>query len=92
MVEACDQFGKQVLEPWVEKVENGENPKEVMLAMAEMGLLGLAAPEEYGGLGGSWRMLALAIEKLAEYNGALCEYIYMSNCNFIFPFLKYCTE
>ena len=30
MVEACDQFGKQVLEPWVEKVENGENPKEVM--------------------------------------------------------------
>ena len=27
MVEACSQFGKQVLEPWVERVENGENPK-----------------------------------------------------------------
>jgi alkylation response protein AidB-like acyl-CoA dehydrogenase len=92
MVEACDEFGKKVLEPWVKRVENGENPKEVLVAMANLGLLGLAAPEEYGGLGGSWRMLALAIEKLAEYNEALCEYIYMSNCNFIFPFLKYCTE
>ena len=23
MVEACDEFGKKVLEPWVERVENG---------------------------------------------------------------------
>lgn len=92
MMEACDEFGKKVLEPWVERVENGENPKEVFASMAELGLLGLAAPEEYGGLNGTWRMLALAIEKLSEYNEALCEYIYMANCNFIFPFLKYCTE
>ena len=92
MVEACDEFGKKVLEPWVERVENGENPKEVFKQMAELGILGIAAPEEYGGLDGSWRMLALACEKLAEYNEALVEYIYMANCNFIFPFLKYCTE
>lgn len=91
LVAACDEFGRKVMEPWVERVENGEDPKEVLLAMADLGLLGLAAPEEYGGLGGSWRMLALAIEKLAHYNEALCEYIYMSNCNFILPFLKYCT-
>ena len=92
LVNACDEFGQRVLEPWVEKVENGENPKEVFLEMAKLGMLGVAAGEEYDGMGGTWRMLALAIEKMAEYNEALCEYIYMANCNFIFPFLKYGTE
>jgi len=92
MVEACTQFGEQVMEPWAERVENGENAKEVIKSMAELGILGIAAPEEMGGLNESWRMLALAIEKLAEYNEALCEYIYMANCNFIYPMLKYGTK
>lgn len=92
LVQACEEYGQRVLDPWVEKVENGENPKEVFLSMAELGILGVAAGDEYGGMGGTWRMLALAIEKLAEHNEALCEYIYMANCNFIFPFLKYGTE
>lgn len=92
ILEACDAFGKQVMKPWVERVENGENAKEVIEQMAELGILGIAAPESLGGINSSWRTLAIAIEKLAEYNEALCEYIYMANCNFIFPFLKYCTK
>ena len=92
MVDACQQFGEQVMEPWAARVEAGENAKEVIQSMAELGILGIAAPEELGGLNESWKMLALAIEKLAEYNEALCEYIYMANCNFIYPMLKYGTK
>lgn len=92
MIDACAEFGEKVMAPWAERVENGENAKEVIEKMAELGILGIAAPEEYGGLNESWRMMALAIEKLAEYNEALCEYIYMANCNFIYPMLKYGTK
>lgn len=92
IVAACHEFGKKIMAPWVERVEKGENARPVMEEMANLGILGLAAPEEFGGLNSSWRTLALAIATLAEYNEALCEYIYMSNCNFIFPILKYGTK
>ena len=71
ILEACEAFGKQVMEPWVERVEKGENAREVIEQMAELGILGIAAPEELGGINSSWRTLAIAIEKLAEYNEAL---------------------
>lgn len=41
-------------------------PYEVVKGMAEMGLFGLPFPEEYGGMGGDYFTLCLAIEELAR--------------------------
>jgi alkylation response protein AidB-like acyl-CoA dehydrogenase len=41
-------------------------PYEVVRQMAEMGLFGLPFPEEYGGMGGDFFALCLAIEELAR--------------------------
>jgi len=41
-------------------------PYDVVRGMAEMGLFGLPFPEEYGGMGGDYFALCLAIEELAR--------------------------
>jgi short-chain 2-methylacyl-CoA dehydrogenase len=41
-------------------------PYEVVRGMADMGLFGLPFPEEYGGMGGDYFTLCLAIEELAR--------------------------
>jgi short-chain 2-methylacyl-CoA dehydrogenase len=41
-------------------------PYEVVAGMAEMGLFGLPFPEEYGGMGGDYFALCLALEELAR--------------------------
>jgi short/branched chain acyl-CoA dehydrogenase len=41
-------------------------PYEIVKQMAEMGLFGLPFPEEYGGMGGDYFALALALEQLGR--------------------------
>ncbi|MCU1413639.1 MAG: acyl-CoA dehydrogenase [Microbacteriaceae bacterium] len=41
-------------------------PYEVVAGMAQMGLFGLPFPEEYGGMGGDYFALCLALEELAK--------------------------
>ena len=41
-------------------------PYEVVAGMAEMGLFGLPFPEEYGGMGGDYFALCLALEELGR--------------------------
>ncbi|MFY9713196.1 MAG: acyl-CoA dehydrogenase family protein [Microbacterium sp.] len=41
-------------------------PYEVVAGMAEMGLFGLPFPEEYGGMGGDYFALCLALEEIAK--------------------------
>ena len=41
-------------------------PYEVVAGMADMGLFGLPFPEEYGGMGGDYFALCLALEELGK--------------------------
>jgi len=51
MVETVRRFVKQDLEPISQKVEDEDRiPDEIVQKMRELGLFGLAIPEEYGGL------------------------------------------
>jgi butyryl-CoA dehydrogenase len=45
--------------------ESGRFPAETIAKLAEMGLLGLPVPEEYGGAGGDKLSIAIALEELA---------------------------
>ena len=46
--------------------ENGEFPHDNFRGLADLGLLGLTIDEEYGGSGGTFRQLAIAVEEVAR--------------------------
>ena len=47
--------------------ERGEFPYDIVAKMGRMGLFGLPVPEEYGGMGGDYLALCLALEELARW-------------------------
>src|SRR4051795_10217255 len=51
--------------------ESGEFPYDVMQQMGRMGLFGLPFPEDYGGMGGDFLSLCLAIEELARVDSSV---------------------
>ncbi len=56
-------FADKVVAPVAaEHDKNHTFPYEVIAKMGEMGLFGLPFPEEYGGMGGDYFALALALE------------------------------
>ena len=60
-------FAREVVAPVAAKHDAEHSfPYEVVAGMAEMGLFGLPFPEEYGGMGGDYFALCLALEELAK--------------------------
>jgi short-chain 2-methylacyl-CoA dehydrogenase len=49
----------------------GEFPYRIVAAMGEMGLFGLPFPEQYGGMGGDYFALGLALEELARVDSSV---------------------
>ena len=49
----------------------GEFPYPLVAQMADMGLFGLPFPEEYGGMGGDYFALCLAIEELGRVDSSV---------------------
>jgi alkylation response protein AidB-like acyl-CoA dehydrogenase len=60
-------FAKSVVAPVAAKHDAEHSfPYEVVAGMADMGLFGLPLPEEYGGMGGDYFALCLALEELGK--------------------------
>ncbi|AYA24415.1 acyl-CoA dehydrogenase [Rhodococcus gordoniae] len=60
-------FARTVVAPVAAKHDAEHSfPYEVVQGMAEMGLFGLPFPEEYGGMGGDYFALCLALEELGK--------------------------
>lgn len=60
-------FARTVVAPVAAKHDEEHSfPYEVVAKMGEMGLFGLPFPEEYGGMGGDYFALALALEELGK--------------------------
>ena len=67
-----EDFAREVVAPAAPAYdESGEFPYDVVAQMAEMGLFGLPFPEEYGGMGGDYFTLCLAIEELARADSSV---------------------
>jgi alkylation response protein AidB-like acyl-CoA dehydrogenase len=66
--ETARRVAREVVAPRAAEIdETGEYPEDVFEAFRDVGLLGLAAPEKYGGSGAGILPLALAIEEVAKY-------------------------
>jgi short-chain 2-methylacyl-CoA dehydrogenase len=65
-------FARTVVAPAAfEYDERAEFPYPIVKQMGEMGLFGLPFPEEYGGMGGDYFALCLAIEELARADSSV---------------------
>ncbi|MGH3098906.1 MAG: acyl-CoA dehydrogenase family protein [Streptosporangiales bacterium] len=67
-----EEFAHEVVAPRIgEYYERDEFPYDIVAQMSQMGLFGLPFPEEYGGMGGDYFTLCLAIEELARVDSSM---------------------
>jgi short/branched chain acyl-CoA dehydrogenase len=66
------QFAREVVAPVIAgHYERGEFPYDIVAKMGKLGLFGLSFPEEYGGMGGDYFALCLALEELARVDSSV---------------------
>ena len=66
------QFAREVVAPVIAgHYERGEFPYDIVAKMGKLGLFGLPFPEEYGGMGGDYFALCLALEELARVDSSV---------------------
>ncbi|MFI9805937.1 acyl-CoA dehydrogenase family protein [Streptomyces sp. NPDC052301] len=66
------EFAHDVVAPKIgDFYERHEFPYEIVREMGRMGLFGLPFPEEYGGMGGDYLALGIALEELARVDSSV---------------------
>lgn len=66
------EFAQEVVAPVIgDYYMRGEFPYPIVEQMGQMGLFGLPFPEEYGGMGGDYVALCVAIEELARVDSSV---------------------
>ena len=67
LIKAVRDFAREVVAPVAAQHDSDHSfPYEIVAGMADMGLFGLPFPEEYGGMGGDYFALCLALEELGK--------------------------
>ena len=67
-----EEFATEEVAPVIgELYERGEFPYDIVAKMGQMGLFGLPISEEYGGMGGDYFALCLALEELARVDSSV---------------------
>jgi short-chain 2-methylacyl-CoA dehydrogenase len=67
-----EQFAREVVAPVIGgHYERGEFPYDIVAKMGKLGLFGLPFPEEYGGMGGDYFALCLALHELARVDSSV---------------------
>ena len=67
-----EEFAHEVVAPVIgDFYEREEFPYDIVRQMGEMGLFGLPFPEEFGGMGGDYFALCVALEELARVDSSV---------------------
>src|SRR6202044_69023 len=75
------QFAREVVAPVIGGYyERGEFPYEIVSKMGKLGLFGLPFPEEYGGMGGDYFALCVALEELARVDSSVAITLEAGGC------------
>ncbi len=64
-------FAKEEIEPFVERMEQGEFPSEILQKMGELGLMGTTAPESLGGSEMDFTSYIIAINELSKVSAVV---------------------
>jgi short-chain 2-methylacyl-CoA dehydrogenase len=87
------QFAREVVAPVIGgHYERGEFPYDIVARMGKLGLFGLPFPEEYGGMGGDYFALCLALEELARVDSSVAITLEAAVSLGAMPIYRYGTE
>ncbi|WP_371481417.1 acyl-CoA dehydrogenase family protein [Kitasatospora sp. NBC_00315] len=87
------EFAQDVVAPKIgEFYEQGEFPYAIVEEMGRLGLFGLPFPEEYGGMGGDYFALCLALEELARVDSSVAITLEAAVSLGAMPIYRYGTE
>jgi acyl-CoA dehydrogenase len=64
-------FAQSEIAPFVEKMEEGEFPTEILKKMGELGLMGIPVPEEYGGSEMDFISYIIAIHEISKVSATV---------------------
>ena len=88
-----EEFARDVVAPVIgDLYERGEFPYDIVARMGRMGLFGLPVAEEYGGMGGDYFALCLALEELARVDSSVAITLEAAVSLGIMPIYRYGTE
>ncbi len=88
-----ERFARSEVAPVIGKLyEQEEFPYQIVAAMGAMGLFGLPFPEEYGGMGGDYLALCLALEELARVDSSVAITLEAGVGLGAMPIFRYGTE
>jgi short-chain 2-methylacyl-CoA dehydrogenase len=90
---SVEEFARDAVAPVIgDLYERGEFPYEIVAKMGRMGLFGLPVPEEYGGMGGDYLALCLALEELARVDSSVAITLEAGVGLGIMPVFRFGTE
>ena len=87
------EFAQNEIAPLAREYDEAEKFPRVQLdGLAELGLLGMIIPEEYGGAGFDSVSYALALEEIAGADASVAVIVSVTNSVCCYPILKFGTE
>lgn len=75
-----------------ESFEHAQFPKQLIKQSAELGLLGLTLPEQYGGAGASYVAYGLVCQELERGDSGLRSFVSVQSSLCMYPIFKYGNE
>lgn len=85
-------FAKNEIEPWIPRMEEGEFPRELLVKMGELGLMGITAPEQYGGSEMDFLSYIIAIHELSKVSAVMGVVLSVHTSVGMNPILYFGTE
>src|SRR6201986_3547406 len=90
---SVEGFAPEVVAPVIgDLYERGEFPYDIVAQLGRMGLFGLPVSEEYGGMGGDYLALCLALEELARVDSSVAITLEAGVGRGIMPIYRFGTE
>jgi short-chain 2-methylacyl-CoA dehydrogenase len=90
---SVEAFARDAVAPVIgDLYERGEFPYDIVAKMGRMGLFGLPVPEEYGGMGGDYFALCLALEELARVDSSVAITVEAGVGLGVMPLFRFGTE
>jgi alkylation response protein AidB-like acyl-CoA dehydrogenase len=84
------RFAKNELEQIAEELEeNAIFPKKLIDKIADLGLLSLIIPEQYGGVELDLTSMCIAVEELSKISASVGSVLVTNNCLVAYPIMKY---
>ena len=85
-------FAQSEIVPFIEKMEQGQFPTEILRKMGELGLMGIPVPEKYGGAGMDFISYIMAIHELSRVSATVGVILSVHTSVCTNPILSFGTE